>query len=82
MFEGTGTCHYLVVPFFLKVWNYRYQFLKYVRSYRYHLKKHAELWVSFKENIAKLLGFTDEIYVILRFWVKDMLKLFDDYFVL
>ena len=45
-------------------------------------EKHAELWVSFWENIAKLLGFTDEIYVILRFWVKDMQKLFDDYFVL
>ena len=34
------------------------------------------------EGIAKLLGFTDEIYVILRIWVKDMQKLFDDYFVL
>ena len=34
------------------------------------------------EGIAKLLGFTDEIYVILRFWVKDMQKLFDYYFVL
>ena len=53
-----------------------------MRNYSYHLKKHAELWVSFWENIAKLLGFTDEIYVILRFWVKDMKKLFDDYFVL
>ena len=46
------------------------------------MKKHAELWVSFWENIAKLLGFTVEIYVILRFLVKDMQKLFDDYFVL
>ena len=44
-------------------------------NYRYHLRKHAELWVS-------LLAFTVEIYVILRFWVKDMQKLFDDYFVL
>ena len=60
--------------------NYRYQVLKYGQSQRYHLKKHAELWVSFWENIAKLLGFTDEIYVILEFWVKDMKKLFDDYF--
>ena len=56
--------------FFRKVRNYRYQFLKYVWNYRNHLEKHAELWVSFWENIAKLLGFTDEIYVILRFWVK------------
>ena len=62
--------------------NFQYQFLKYVQNYRYHLKKHAKLWVSFWENIAILLGFTDEIYVILRFWVKDMQKLFDDYFVL
>ena len=62
--------------------KYRYQFLKYVRNYRYNLKKHAELWVSFWENIAKLLGFTDEIYVILRFFVKDMQKLFGDNFVL
>ena len=46
------------------------------------MKKHAELWASFWENIAKLLGFTVEIYVILRFLVKDMQKLFDDYFVL
>ena len=62
--------------------NYRYQFLKYVRNYRYHLKKHTKLWVSFWENIVKLLGFTDEIHVILKFWVKDMQQLFDDYFVL
>ena len=62
--------------------SYRYQFFKYVRNYWYHLKKHVELWVSFWENVAKLLGFTDEIYVILRFWVKDMQKLLDDYFVL
>ena len=27
--------------------------------------KSAELSVSFLENVAKLLGFTDEIYVIL-----------------
>ena len=59
MFKGIGTCHYLGVPFFLKV------------------EKHAELWVSFWENITKLLGFTDEIDIILRFWVKDMQKLFD-----
>ena len=82
MFERTGTCHYLGVPFFLKVQNYRYKFLKHVRNYSYYLKKHSELWVSFWENIAKLLEFTDEIYVILRCWVKDMQKLFDDYFVL
>ena len=62
--------------------NYRYQFLKYVLNFNYHLKKHAELWVSFWENIAKLLGFTDKINVILRLWLKDMQKLFDDYFVL
>ena len=62
--------------------NYQNQFLKYVRNHRYDLKKNVELWVSFWENIAKLLGFTDEIYVKLRFWVKDMQKLFDDYFVL
>ena len=37
------------------------------------MKKHAELWVSFWENIAKLLGFTDEIYVILlRYLAKDI----------
>ena len=34
---------------------------------------------NFWENIAKLMGFTDEIYAILRFWVEDMQKLFDDY---
>ena len=81
MLEGTGTCHYLGVLFSDKC-GIIDMFLKYVLNYRYHLKKHAELWVSFWENIAKLLGFTDEIYVILRFWVKDMQKLFDDYFVL
>ena len=53
-----------------------------MRNYGYNLKQHAELWVSFWENIAKLLGFTDEIYVLLRFLVKDMQNLFDDYFVL
>ena len=62
--------------------NYRYQFLKYVRNYGYHLQKHAELWASFWENIAKLLGFRDEIYVLLRFWAKDMHNLFDDFVVL
>ena len=49
-------------------------------NYRCHLKKHAESWVSFWENIAKFLRFTDEIYVILRFWVKDMQKLFNEFF--
>ena len=70
------------VPFSEKCRIIGISFLKYVQNYRCHLKKHAELWVSFWENIAKLLGFTDEICVILRFWVKDMQKLLDDYFVL
>ena len=48
----------------------------------YHLKKMQNYRYHFWENIAKLLGFTDEIYVILRFLVMDMQKLFDDYFVL
>ena len=42
----------------------------------------SELWVSIWEYIGKLLGFTNEIYVIIRFWVNDMQKLVDDYFLL
>ena len=52
---------------FLKSVELLVSVFEYVRNYRYHLKKTWVLWVSFWENIAKLLGFTDEIYVILRF---------------
>ena len=37
MFEGTGTFHYLGVPFFLKSGMYWYQFLKYVWNYGYYI---------------------------------------------
>ena len=51
MFEGTGTCHYLGVPFFRKVHNYfqkRYQFFIYVRV-------PFELWVPFEET-CRIMG--------------------------
>ena len=41
--------------------NYKYQFLNFVWSYGYHLKKQAEFWELFSENIAKLLGGRFEI---------------------
>ena len=39
--------------FFLKRGNYRYYFFKYMRCYGYLLKKRAELWLLFWENVAK-----------------------------
>ena len=32
MFEGSGTCQFLGVPFSKKCRNYRYQFFKYVKN--------------------------------------------------
>ena len=64
----TGTCHYLGVLFSLKGRNYRYHFFEYVQNYRYLLKKHAELWALFWENMATIAK-----------RAKEMQKLFDDF---